>query len=148
MDSIAAQVVSSVSANKLNEFRVQYAHRHQSSVANTDSGTGPAVLISGVAGFGGAVSGTGQGNAGFDFQQNMTQVIDNFTLIRGSHSYKVGFDFQHIYDQRTAAPQFIYTFPTQQAYLDAKSGLNPLGYSTMTQLTGNLNFNMSTNLFS
>ena len=30
-------------SNKLNELRVQYAHRHQSSVANSDSGTGPAV---------------------------------------------------------------------------------------------------------
>ncbi len=100
MDSIAGQLVTTFSANKLNELRVQYAHRHQSSVANSDSGTGPAILISGVAGFGGPVSATGQGNAGFDFQQNMTQVIDNFTYIRGNHSYKVGFDFQHVYDQR------------------------------------------------
>jgi hypothetical protein len=148
MDSLAGQVVSSFGANKLNELRVQYAHRHQSSVANNDSGTGPAVLISGVAGFGGAVSGSGQGNAGFDFKQNMTQVIDNFTLLRGNHSYKVGFDYQYIYDERTAAPQFIYTFPTTQAYLDAKSGANAFGYTTMTQLTGDLGFNMSTSLFS
>src|SRR5215213_396808 len=148
MDSLAGQVVSSFGSNKLNELRVQYAHRHQSSVANDDSGTGPAVLISGVAGFGGPVSGSGQGNAGFDFKQNMTQVIDNFTLLRGNHSYKVGFDFQHVYDGRTAAPQFIYTFPTTQAYLDAKGGVNPLSYTTMTQLTGELGFNMSTNIFS
>jgi len=78
----------------------------------------------------------------------MTQVIDNFTLLRGNHSYKVGFDFQHVYDERTAAPQFIYTFPTTQAYLDAKGGANAFGYTTMTQLTGNLQFNMSTNIFS
>ena len=148
MDSVAAQVVTTLSANKLNEIRVQYAHRHQSSVANTDSGTGPAILVSGVAGFGGPVSGTGQGNAGFDFQQNMTQVIDNFTYIRGSHSYKFGFDFQHVYDQRTAAPQWIYTFPTTASYLEAKAGLNPFSYTTMTQLQGNLDFNMSTNIFS
>lgn len=148
MDSIASQVVSSFGSNKLNELRVQYAHRHQSSVANSDTGTGPAVLISGVAGFGGARGGSGQGNAGFDFKQNMSQVIDNFTVLRGNHSYKIGFDFQHVYDERTAAPQFIYTFPTTQAYLDAKSGVNPFGYTTMTQLTGDLKFNMSTNLFS
>jgi hypothetical protein len=106
------------------------------------------VLISGVAGFGGPVSGSGQGNAGFDFKQNMWQLIDNFTLLRGNHSYKIGFDYQHVYDERTAAPQFIYTFPTTQAYLDAKSNTNPFGYTTMTQLTGDLGFNMSTNLFS
>jgi hypothetical protein len=148
MDSIAGQVVSSFGGKMLNELRVQYAHRHQSSVPNSDSGTGPAVTISGVAGFGGAVSGTGQGNAGFDFKQNMTQVIDNVTMLRGNHSIKVGFDFQHVYDERTAAPQFVYTFPTTQAYLDAKSGVNAFGYSTMTQLTGELGFNMSTNIMS
>ena len=148
MDSLAGQVTSSFGGKMLNELRVQYAHRHQSSVANSDSGTGPAITISGIAGFGGAVSGTGQGNAGFDFKQNMTQVIDNVTMLRGNHSFKVGFDFQHVYDERTAAPQFVYTFPTQQAYLDAKSGVNPLSYSTMTQLTGDLGFNMSTNIMS
>jgi hypothetical protein len=148
MDSVAGQLVTSLGASKLNELRMQYAHRHQQSVANSDSGTGPAVLIAGVAGFGAPVSGTGQGNAGFDFKQNITQVVDNFTLIRGAHSYKVGFDWQHIYDERTAAPQWIYNFPTTQAYLDAKSGANPFAYSTMTQITGNLDFNMATNVFS
>ena len=148
MDSIAGQVVSSFGANVLNELRVQYAHRHQSSVANDDSGTGPAVTITGVAGFGGPWAGTGQGNAGFDFKQNMTQVIDNITVLRGKHAYKFGFDFQHVYDERTAAPQFVYTFPNSQSYLDAKSGLNPFGYTTATQLQGDLGFNMSTNIFS
>jgi Carboxypeptidase regulatory-like domain/TonB dependent receptor-like, beta-barrel len=146
MDSAAGQAVSTIGSNKLNEFRVQYAHRHQQSVANSDSGSGPAVTITGVAGFGGARSGTGQGNAGFDFKQNITQVVDNFTYIRAAHNYKFGMDWQHIYDSRTAAPQWVYNFPTTAAYLAAKSGENPLGYSTMTQVTGNLSFNMSTNL--
>ena len=75
-------------------------------------------------------------------------MIDNFTYIRGSHSYKFGFDWQHIYDERTAAPQFVYTFPTIAAYLAAKTGANPFGYTTMTQITGDLAFNMSTNIFS
>ena len=101
-----------------------------------------------MAGFGGAVSGTGQGNAGFDFKQNITQFIDNFTYLRAAHSYKFGFDWQHIYDERTLAPQFVYTFPTAAAYLAAKSGANPLGYTSVSQVTGNLGFNMSTNVFS
>ena len=49
-------------------------------------------------------------------------MIDNFTYIRAAHSYKFGFDWQHIYDERTAAPQFLYTFPTIAAYLPAKAG--------------------------
>jgi hypothetical protein len=149
MDSTAGQLVSSFGGNKLNELRLQYAHRHQSSVGNSDSGLGPAVAISAPAiAFGAPLSGTGQGNAGFDFQQNISQLIDNVTYLRGAHSYKIGFDWQHIYDARTSAPQFLYTFPTTAAFLAAKSGANPFGYSTMSQITGNLSFNMSTNVFS
>src|SRR6185503_13053941 len=149
MDSIAGQLVSSLGSSRLNELRFQYAHRHQQSVANGDSGPCPAVTISNPSiSFGCPESGTGQGNAGFDFKQNITQVIDNFTYIRASHSYKIGFDLQHIYDERTAAPQFSYTFPTTAAYLAAKSGAAPFGYTTMSQITGNLTFNMSTNVFS
>jgi hypothetical protein len=149
MDSIAGQLVTSLGPSKLNELRFQYAHRHQSSVANADSGTGPAITISNPAiQFGGPWSATGQGNAGFDFKQNITQAIDNFTYIRAAHSYKFGFDWQHIADQRTAAPQFVYTFPTVAAYLAAKSGLAPLGYTSMSQITGNLSFDMSTDVFS
>jgi hypothetical protein len=149
MDSTAAQLVSTIRSNKLNEFRFQYAHRHQSSVANGDSGTGPAVTISAPAiSFGGPWGATGQGNAGFDFKQDITQAIDNFTYIRGAHSYKMGFDYQHIYDARTSAPQFIYTFPTVDSYNAAKSGTAPFGYTSMSQITGNLSFNMSSNVFS
>ncbi len=148
MDSVAGQVVSTIGSSKLNEFRVQYAHRHQGSVANSDSGSGPAVSITGIASFGGPTSGTGQGNAGFDFKQNMTQVIDNFTYIRAAHSYKFGIDMQRIHDERIAAPQFIYTFPSIAAYQAAKGGTNRLGYSTMTQITGDLNFAMDTSLYS
>jgi hypothetical protein len=149
MESSAGQLVSSLGSNKLNELRFQYAHRHQGSVANADSGTGPAVTISSPAvAFGGPWSGTGQGNAGFDFKQDITQVIDNFTYIRAAHSYKFGFDMQHIYDERTNAPQWLYTFPTIAAYQAAKSGAAPFGYTSMSQITGNLSFNMSTNIFS
>ena len=149
MDSSAAQLVSSLGSNKLNELRFQYAHRHQQSVANADSGTGPAVAISSPAiSFGAPLGGTGQGNAGFDFKQNITQVIDNFTYIRAAHSYKFGFDIQNVYDERIAAPQFSYTFPTTAAYLAAKAGTVPRGYTAMSQITGDLSFNMSTSIFS
>ena len=149
MDSLAGQLVTTLGSTKLNELRFQYAHRHQSSIANSDSGTGPAVTIATPAiAFGAPVAGTGQGNAGFDFKQDITQFIDNFTYIRSAHAYKFGVDFQHIYDERTNAPQFVYTFPTVAAYLAAKSGAVPFGYTTMSQITGNLSFNMATNVFS
>src|SRR6266508_441939 len=149
MDSTAGQLVSSFGNSKLNELRFQYAHRHQQSVANADSGPCPAITISNPSiAFGCPATGTGQGNAGFDFKQNITQAIDNFTYIRSSHSYKFGFGWQHISDERIAAPQFAYTFPTTAAYLATKSGATPFGYTTMSQITGNLSFGMSTNVFS
>src|SRR5258708_27790466 len=68
MDSIAGQLVTSLGSSMLNELRLQYAHRHQSSVANADSATGPAITINSPRiDFGGPWSATGQGNAGFDF---------------------------------------------------------------------------------
>jgi len=151
MDSTAGQFVSSIGPDKLNELRVQYAHRHQSSSANSDSGPGPAIKITNPASaisFGGPLLGTGQGSAGFDFKQNITELVDNFTYIRAAHSYKFGFDWQHIYDTRTNAPEFLYTFPTLASYLAAKSGVSPYGYSSLAQLTGNRTFAMNTNVFS
>ena len=149
MDSTSAQLVSTLGGNMLNEGRFQYAHRHQSSTANSDSGPGPAVRVTSPAlTFGGPFVGTGQGSAGFDFKQDITEFVDNFTYIRSSHSYKFGIDYQHIYDARSNAPQFLYTFPTLASYQAAKSGLAPYGYSSMTQLVGNLSFNMTTNVFS
>jgi hypothetical protein len=148
MDSVAGQVVTILGSNKLNELRLQYAHRHQSSVRNGDSGTGPAVTVTGVASFGSPLGGTGQGNDGFDFKQNITQILDNFTYMRSAHSYKFGFDYQYVHDTRTAAPQFLYTFGSVAAYNAAKAGTNPFGYSQMQQITGDLNFAMNTNLFS
>jgi hypothetical protein len=148
MDSVGAQIVSTMGSSRLNELRVQYAHRHQQSVRNSDSGSGPAVTITGVAGFGSPRSGTGQGSEGFDFKQNMTQVIDNFTYIRAAHSYKFGIDYQRIHDARIAAPQFVYVFPSVAAYQAARTGTNARGYSSMTQITGDLNFAMDTSIYS
>ena len=147
MNSAAAQVVSTFGASRLNEFRVQFANRHQSRTANDLSGTGAArINISAVANFGAPNAGTA--DAGFDFKQNIWQVIDNFTLIRGSHSYKLGFDGQFIHDGRTASLFTVYNFPTIDAYLAAKSGANPFAYSTFTQLLGNPEFTMDTKLYS
>ena len=96
MDSFSGQLVSTIGSNMVNELRAQYAHRHQGSNANDDSGTGPAVTIAGIAGFGGPWAATGQGNAGFDFKQNLTQIVDTVTVLRGKHSYKFGVDYRRL----------------------------------------------------
>lgn len=147
MDSTAAQLVSTIGNSKLNELRIQYAHRHQQSVASAEAGPAPYISVSGIANFGGPYNTTGQGGNGFDFKQNITEFVDNFTLIRSSHSYKAGIDFQHVHDGRTSAPLQSYTFPSIQSYLDAKNGVNRVGYSNFSQLFGELSFTMNTQIF-
>jgi hypothetical protein len=135
MDSASAQLVSQVGGGMLNELRVQYARRHQFRTQGT-SVDGPAVTVSGIAQFGGARLGD-TNSVGFDFNQGITQVIDNVSWLKGKHALKTGIDAQWIADRRVRGEQFVYTFPTTAAYLAAKSGAAPFGYSTLQQLFGN-----------
>lgn len=135
MDSASAQLVSQIGGGMLNELRVQYARRHQFRTQGI-SVEGPAITVSGVAQFGGAR--LGDSNAvGFDFNQGITQVINNLSWIRGRHAFKAGIDAQWIADRRTRGEQFIYTFPSTDAYLAARSGAAPFGYTSLQQLFGN-----------
>src|SRR5215203_1845792 len=135
MDSASAQLVSQLGRGMLNELRVQYARRHQFRTQGI-SVEGPAITVSGVAQFGGARLGD-TNSVGFDFNQGITQVIDNVSWIRGAHAFKAGVDAQWIADRRTRGEQFIYTFPSNTAYLAAKSGVAPFGYTSLQQLFGN-----------
>jgi hypothetical protein len=139
--STGAQLISTIGATTLNELRVQYATRAQSRVPNALSGTGPAVNVTGVANFGGPIAGVA--DAGFGFTQNVLQVNNNITFLRGNHSFKAGVDLQFVDDTRTSAPATLYTFPNAAAYLAARSGANPLGYTSFTQYFGlpNLEYN-------
>jgi hypothetical protein len=145
MDSAAAQLVSSF-GERLNELRVQFARRHQARTASDGAGSGPAILVSGVAAFGGPVAGVS--DAGFDFSQKIWQVIDNFTWLRGRHSLKAGFDVQFVDDTRRNNLFQLYTFPTVDAYLAARSGSSPRSYSTFAQLLGNPNVAYNSTFYS
>ena len=135
MDSTSAQLVSTLGPRMLNELRVQYARRHQFRTQGV-SVDGPSVTVAGVAAFGGARLGD-TNSVGFDFNQGITQVIDNLSWLAGTHGLKAGIDAQWIADRRVRGEQFHYTFPNTAAYLAAKSGQNPLGYTSLQQLFGN-----------
>ena len=132
--STGAQLISTIGATTLNELRVQYATRNQSRVANPLSGTGPAINVTGVANFGGSVASIT--DIGFGFTQNVLQVNDNMTFLKGNHSIKTGLDLQWVADTRTSAPAQLYTFPNAAAYLAARDGTNPRGYTSFTQYFG------------
>ncbi|MBS1792247.1 MAG: TonB-dependent receptor [Acidobacteria bacterium] len=128
----AIQFISTFSTNYLNEFRFQYAKRDSRFNANSHSGTGPSIVITGIANFGapenvGAISPI----------ETMTQFLDNFTWTKGNHTAKFGAGFNRIYDLRRSNVFARYTFPTIQAYLDAKNGVNPRSYTSYIEAFGN-----------
>lgn len=135
MDSASAQLTTTVGSRGLNELRVQYARRHQFRTASETAADGPAIAISGVANFGGPRTGGGN-DVGFDFNQGITQVIDNYSFLMGRHAIKGGVDVQYIADTRTSGELFLYTFPSIAAYQAAKAGTSPTGYTSLQQRFG------------
>ena len=136
MDSTSGQVVSSIGGSMLNELRIQYARRHQFRTPGM-SVDGPAITVSGKAEFGGARIGDSN-SVGFDFNQGITQFIDNVSWIRGRHALKGGLDAQWIADKRVRGELFQYTFATIAAYNAAKSGADPMAYTNFQQQLGDL----------
>ena len=137
MDSASAQVTTTVGTNSLNELRIQYARRHQFRTAGATAATGPAIVVSGKANFGGPRAGGGN-DIGFDFNQGIWQVVDNYSVLRGRHAFKAGIDAQLIADDRVKGDRFMYTFPTIAAYLAAQGGTNKYGYTSLQQQFGNV----------
>jgi hypothetical protein len=143
--STAAQVISTLRPTLLNELRIQYATRAQGREPGSAAGTGPAITITNVANFGGPIA--GDADAGFAFTQNVFQVNDNLTYIRGDHAYKFGFDIQNVADTRTRTTSQAYTFASVANYLAARSGANPFSYTTFTQYFGETDLEYNSNLY-
>jgi hypothetical protein len=142
MSSTAAQLVSNWGANRLNELRTQYARRHFHRQSHEGGPEGISVNITNAISFGHPTS------DGEDFVQGITQILDNFTLIRSRHSFKTGFDFQYVADTRAVPLTATYVFPTVAAYQAAAAGTAPRGYTSFTQILGDPNFEMNSKLFS
>ena len=143
--STAAQLVSTMGSRTLNELRVQYATREQGRGPGSQAGTGPAIVINGVANFGGPIG--GNADSGFGFTQNVFQINDNLSYLRGDHQYKFGFDYQNVADGRTQTRFQQYTFASLAAYQAALSGAAPRGYQQFTQFFGNADLDYDSNLW-
>jgi len=126
----AAQLISTLSPNIVNEFRFQTPWRSQQQQAFSATGTGPSINITGVVQFGRS-EGTG-----FDFTEMTPEYSNNLSINSGKHSYKVGFTGRQIRDQQVQATFGRYTFANIQSYLDARNGINPRAYQTFTQTIG------------
>jgi hypothetical protein len=128
----AAQLVSTFGANLLNEFRFQYAKRNSVNIASPFTPTGPSVVISGIANFGPAeILDT------VSPLETITEFRDNFTIAQGNHAIKFGGSVSRIYDYRKSGIFSRYTFPSIAAYVAARNGTAPLGYTSYTASFGN-----------
>jgi hypothetical protein len=127
---MGAQLLTSFSSNVFNELRFGWPYRNEKHVADPLTGPGPQITISGVVNFNGS---TGVGDR---FQEKIPNLNESLTVIRGRHTMKYGFGFQQILDTQTADIYSQYVFPNIAAYLAAKSGANPLGYSTYNSVIG------------
>lgn len=142
MISSATQLISTFGASNLNELRVQVAQRETTRPPSHPETTGPSITINATTGQNNGISFGPYTGIGNDFIQRNIQLLDNFTLLRGRHSYKMGFDLQWIRDHRGTALPVSYSFPSVQAYLDARSGVSPRGYTAFSQTIGTPNFEM------
>jgi hypothetical protein len=127
---LGAQLLSTLSPTMLNELRFGWPYRNEQHVADPLTGTGPEISISGIANFGGS-------NAVADrFQEKVPNLNDNFTIVKGPHTFKAGFGFQQNLDVQAADIYTQYTFPTIAAYLSALSGATPYSYTTFNASVG------------
>jgi hypothetical protein len=131
----AVQLASTFSSNLLNEFRFQYAKRNSVNLPSPFTPSGPSIVISGIANFGPAeILNT------VAPLETITDFKDNFTIITGDHTVKFGASVSRIYDFRRSGIFSRYTFPSIAAYVAARNGTNPRGYTNYVASFGNPEF--------
>ena len=129
--SFGLQLASIISSKTLNEFRYQYATRNSQNLANANSGTGPTIVISGIANFGAPTNANT-----ISPLETTNQIQDNLTYTFGEHSVKVGGGFTRYNDERRSGIFYQYTFPSIAAYAAAVNGSNTRGYSQYVESFG------------
>ncbi len=128
---LGAQLLSTFSSNVLNELRFGWPYRNEQHIADPLTGTGPEITINGIVnGFGGSTA------VGDRFQEKIPNLNDNFTVIKGAHTFKTGFGFQQNLDTQAADIYTQYVFPSITTYLAAETGANPYTYSTFNASVG------------
>lgn len=129
--SLGLQLASIITNSVINEFRYQYAKRDSRNIANANSGTGPSIVITGVANFGAP-----ENDDTIAPMQVTNQFQNNVTWTTGDHVAKFGFGLNRIDDTRRSNVFARYTFPSIAAYVAAKNGTTPRGYTNYVEAFG------------
>ncbi len=122
--SVGIQLASIITPQILNEFRFQYAKRDSENVANSNSGTGPSIVITGVANFG-----SPENANTISPLETMTQFQDNLSWQVGDHGIKFGGGLNRINDTRRSNVFARYTFSSIPNYVSANTGILQTGAS-------------------
>jgi hypothetical protein len=140
----AVQLISTITPTMVNELRGQIAYRGQHQDTFAGSGPQPAIVVSGIANFGGPTQ------AGFVYEETTPEIQDNFSYIRGTHSFKFGGGTHAVRDTQVQPTFAQYTFASIATYLAAVNGSAPKGYTNFQQVLGNSRIpynSLFTNLF-
>ena len=129
---LGAQLVTTFSPAMLNEFRGSWPYRNEHHVADPLTGAGPAIVISGIATFGGS------NGVGDKFQEKIPSFNDNVTLIKGAHILKFGVGLQKNNDTQLQDVYTQYTFASIQQYMNAKNGTTPPGTPQYSSLSASI----------
>ena len=127
--SFGAQLVS-YTGNLFSEMRFQYGQRKESTSPNDISGPEPSIVITQVANFG------SPGGETINPLEKHTQVVENVTWTNGEHVIKFGGGFNFIDGLRRTAVFSRYTFNSIDAYLAARTGVDPFAYQFYDETFG------------
>ncbi|MEJ7847120.1 MAG: TonB-dependent receptor [Pyrinomonadaceae bacterium] len=140
--SVGLQLASVFTTDILNEFRFQYAKRDSRNLANDNSGSGPSIVISGIANFGAPENANTIAPL-----ETMTQFQDNVTWTFGDHAIKIGAGLNKIDDTRRSGIFSRYTFASIAAYAAARNGTNPRGYTQYVEAFGDPNIDYKSTFY-
>ncbi len=132
-----AMQIASFTPQVLNEFRFQYAQRGASRGCRNDfSGSGPSIVITGVANFG-----SPECADGIAPPRRITQFQDNLTRTVGTRVFKFGGGVNFYNHSEREAIFSRYTFSSIENYIAARNGSNPRGYTSYEEAFGEPDIN-------
>ena len=145
---IGAQLVTTVTDHVVNELRFSWPFRNNSHFPGASGGTGPAVIINGVANLGAS------SNGGDQYNDKVPSGNENLSFVRGSHTMKAGFNYSYIENRQRSLSFNNYTFAATTVnvsngqggvvsqttsalnnYLNAKNGTDPYAYTQFQSQT-------------
>lgn len=135
-----AQLTSTLSNKHINELRFQFSRELR---PRSTQGTGPQVTVQSagatVAQYGPPAALSSFGSLTYASTDNRYQAADNFSIVTGAHTTKLGFDFTHVAGNLlfNGGNNGLYLFPSLSAYLSR----TPSQYQQFTG-TGNLHLTM------